>query len=311
MHPEIKNAAGDFSKILTQAKREIGYRDHGLVDGQNPGTRSQRAAATGGFMDLRELNMPALVDGAGSTRALAGRDVPAGKLLTLDASLIDNSRVARAGAKIIVAAERPAPKNDVGAFYADAGEFVLIEAATFAAVNDGDDATDATLPFHTASIVWPDAPSIAFTATIDRKTQKNTTYDLEGALVKAIVLGLAREADRVLLAAIIAATPTAFTLAKAATRGLEFAELRALIGTAGTGATVGEDGTLRAAGVRGELTPTIAGTVIGSFTRAAVAIHPEIRVVAKRLNVVGELEMTVFASMLPLIPDPTAFWAAS
>lgn len=308
---ETRNAAIDLSKILKQGEREIGYSDHGLVEGQNPRVRTQRAAATGGFMDLREMTMPALIDANGVTRALAGKDVLAGKLIALDATLIQNSRVAQAGAKIIVAAERPAPSNDIGAFYSDAGEFVLVEAATFEAVADGVDATTAALPFHTATIVWPDAPSIAFTTKITRKVQKNTTYDFESALIKALALGLAQAADKTLLTAIMAATPTAFTLAKAAARGLEFAELRALIGTAATGATVGEDGTLRAAGVRGELTPSTASTVIGSFTRAAVAIHPQIRVVAKRLNVMGELELIVFASMLPLVPDASAFWTAS
>lgn len=307
-----ENAAINFSKILDQAKRELGYRDHIATGNLAPHARTQRIAATGGYMDLRELSVPALLDTNGRVRSLVGQAGTSGNSETLAASLIASSLVAKAGARIIVAAERPAPSNNVGAMYADAGEFVLVEPAQFAAVDDGDDATASTLPFTGAPIVWDDAPSCAFSTTITRRKQKDTAgYDLEATLMRSIVLGLAREADRVLLAAIAAKTPTAFTLAKAAARGLEFAELRALMGTAGTGGTVSQDGELRVSGVRAEMTNQAAGTIVGSFARSAVAVHPMINVIAERLNVNGDTKITVFANMLGLVPDATAFWSVS
>src|SRR5690606_1575138 len=126
----------------------------------------------------------------------------------------------------------------------------------------------------------------------------------------AIMFGLAQAADRTLLAAIVTETPAAFTHGAAAARNLEFAELRALVGTDGTGATVDAAGSLRAAGVLADYTPTIEETVIGAFNRAAVAVHPEIVVHAERRNLQGDLVLTVFANLLPLVPDSGAFWLA-
>lgn len=307
-----ENAALNLSKIITQAGRELGYTDHRAAGNVEPHARTQRVAATAGYMDLRELSDAPVLDTNGAVRSLAGKPAAAGEVRTLAASLTASSLVAKAGARIIVAAERPAPSNNVGALYADAGEFVLVEPAMFQANADDADAANQALPFTGAPIVWDDAPSCSFSTTITRRKAKNTAgFDIEAQLMRAVVLGLAREADRVLLAAIIAKTPAAFTLAAAAARGLEFQELRALVGTAGAGATVGQDGTLRAAGVLAELTPSTTATIVGSFARSAVAVHPTINVVAERLNVNGDVRMTVFANLMGLVPDSTAFWTVA
>ncbi|MDK3021719.1 hypothetical protein QO239_03745 [Cupriavidus taiwanensis] len=305
----------DLSGLLARARAEQAAVQHIAAGMDSPHAVTSKPAAASQFFDLRELFLPSLMNADGIvTRAPAGE--PAAKTTSVSAAVVSSSLVAKAGAHVIVAAERPAPAGglyDAPVLYRDAGALVIVDPATFGAVVDGADATTSALPVKSAAISWPDAPSIAFSTNITRRQGKDSGYDLEAAVVQAIVMGLARAADKTLLAAIVtalAAAPT-FTLGAAAARGLEFVELRALIGTAGTGAAVGQDGTLRAAGVLGELTPTIAETIVGSFTRAGVAIHPQIAVHAKRTSLAGNLELTVFANMLPLVPDAGAFWKAA
>lgn len=308
----FENSALNLSKILKQAKEEVGYMDHIAAGHLEPHARTQRKAATGGYMDLRKLGTPSLLESNGNFRSLIGQAGTSGNSKTLDAKLIESSLAAKAGARVIIAEERPGPsKGDVVLLYRDSGAFIVSEPAQFAAVDDGDDATNSPLPIVSSSITWADAPSSSFSTTITRRQQKDAGYDLEATLMQSIIAGLAREADRVLLAAILAKNPGLFSLGAAAARGLEFAELRALIGTNGTGAAVHHDGELRAVGIRGELTNQTTNTIIGSFARSAIAIHPMLNVFAERLNVNGDTKITVFANMLGLVPDISAFWTVS
>ncbi|MCY1293302.1 hypothetical protein D9M70_425580 [compost metagenome] len=57
-----------------------------------------------------------------------------------------------------------------------------------------------------------------------------------------------------------------------------------------------------------ELTPVTADTIVGSFSRAAVAVHEDIRLVAERTNRQGELILTAWANMQALLPLPGAFF---
>ncbi|WP_354682273.1 hypothetical protein [Cupriavidus necator] len=302
----------DLSALLARARTEQAAVQHIGSGMDMPHAVSGRVPAASQYFDLRELSLPSLLNADGIvTSAPAGE--PAAKTTSVSAAVIQRSLVAQAGAHIIVAAERPAPYTNELALYRDAGALVIVDPATFGTVSDGANATTSALPVKSAAISWPDAPSIAFSTIITRRQSKDSGYDVEAAVAHAIVLGLARAADKTLLAAIVnalAAAPT-FTLGAAAARGIEFAELKSLVGTAATGAAVGQDGTLRAAGVLGELTPTIAETIVGSFARAGVAIRPEIAVHAKRTSLAGNLELNVFANMLPLVPDAGAFWKAA
>lgn len=304
----------DLKDLLARARVAQGGVQHIGADNEVRFVTKKPAASSLVF-DIRELSLPSLVNADGIvTNAPAGE--PASKTTSISALLIERSLVAKAGARIVVAAERPAPTGstyDVPALYRDAGALVVVDPASFGTVVDGADAAVSPLPTKSADIEWPDAPSIAYSTKITRRQGKTVGYDIEGAVAHAIVLGLMRAADKTLLSAIVtalAAAPT-FTLGRAAARGFEFAELRALIGTSATGAVVGQDGTLRAAGVLGELTPTITDTIVGAFSRAGVAVHPHIAVHAEKTNLNGDLAISVFASMLPLVPDATAFWKAA
>lgn len=315
------NATASLAKIIDAAQRELAYTDHIASGADAPHARTRKPAVSTGFMDLRNLRLVPAVNAVGDHCRTLGSTEEAAKSEPLDASVIERSRVAQAGATVIVAAERPAPSGAMGgAFYRDAGLFRLIEAAEFSDVPDADseaipeetgEVETSILPFHSAVIEWPDAPSVAFRTIASRRQQKDVGGDtLAQDLMQSILYGLAQAADRTLLAAIVAASPSTFTHGLAAARNLEFSELRALVGTNGTGAAADTAGTLRVNGVLADYTPTIEETVVGAFNRAAVAIHPQIVVHVERRNLQGDLVVTCFANLLPLVPDASAFWLA-
>ncbi|MDR5784633.1 hypothetical protein QCE63_35145, partial [Caballeronia sp. LZ065] len=229
-------------------------------------------------------------------------------------SLVDASRIAQAGATVVV---MPDPSK---AFAVDGvGEvtmtprparFLTIEAAPFAVVEDGADVGESALPLSRAAIDFSTAPQMAIRFRVSRRDQKDF-QDQADAIMTAITLGLARAADATLLAAITAAIPAAFSLAAAAEKGLRFDELRALVGTAGAGAAVSQDGKLRVAGVAAELTADTAATFVGAFSRSAVAVHEAIDVVAERTSVAGDLVVTCWANMQALLPNAGMFFKVS
>lgn len=92
---------------------------------------------------------------------------------------------------------------------------------------------------------------------------------------------------------------------------MRFGDARALAGTNATGAAVGADGVLRVAGVPAELTPDTAATLIGDWSRAGVAINEEVTVICERLDANGRLALSVWATMLPVVPDSSVFWTVT
>lgn len=305
-----------LSALVASCRTATGVREHIPPGYTEPTVRERVPAVRSGTLDLRTL---VLMPPASET-AVHGFNYKTSpvvenrsKSVALDAAVIGNSRVADLGAMIIVAADRDmATTTDIPALYRDAGLFRAVEPAKFTLVADGDDAAISPVPWRDAPITWPYAPSIAFRAMITRRQMKDVGGGslLEENLLDAILGGLSLAADSTLLSAIVASNPAAFSLGAAAARGIHFKNLGAAIGVNGTGAAVGQDGILRAAGIAGALTPTIAQTVIGDFHKSAVAIHPEINVHMERMNVDGDVGCVVFASLLPLVPDASAFWLA-
>lgn len=307
-----ENARDVLGSIITGAKRELGYIEHAAAGMDSPHAVTTKPAVSTGMLNLREHVLTVARDAENVVTRFPGGRL-AGQTSMLSAAILERSRVAQAGAQIIIARERPAPTaGDVVALYRESARLDLVEAAQLTEVVDDADVAASALPMHSAAIEWPDAPSVACRFTVTRAQMRDIGGDqLQSNLVQSIVFGLAQAADRALLSAIVAATPDAFTLGAAAARNLEFSELRGFVGTSGTGAVVGQDGTLRASGVLAELTPTITGTLIGSFSRAAVGIHPDVMLHASRLSVKGDLEFVVFANLVTAIPDASAFWTVS
>lgn len=313
MSVATQTASRQLSAIIHSGRTASAFTEHRAAGFTDPHGFSRKPAVGSGVLNLRELFVMPPASATGHTvtfnksPVVVNRSTP----ISLAAAVIENCLVAKAGASVIVAAQRNMAGTETHpVLYRDAGLFRVVEPATFGGVADGADAGAGATPWHDSLIEWPTAPSVAYRTTLSRASQKAVGGGemLEENMLEAIIAGLAEAADRTLLAAIVEATPAAFTLAAAAARGLRFGHLAALVGTTGQGAAVGADGTLRAAGIPAELTRTVASTVVGDFRKAAVAIHPELTVHVERISVNGEIGFSVFANMLPLVPDASAFW---
>jgi hypothetical protein len=301
--------------IIEAGKNAQGFMIHNRPEGDPVITR--RAAGTAGVLDLRDVK---LISGATALNGMQPNEVTPGELISLPASLVKGSRVARAGATVVVVPEpsRAVPLGNTGeiALVATPHRYITVEAAPFALVPEPAAPALPDLPESAAPISRADVsfagPSYGVRFSISRRDM--TMYQMDAILeqlLQAINLGLARAADHALLTALVASPPAPFTLGAAAAAGVEFAELRALVGTNADAAAVGQDGTLRAAGVLAEFTPAISSTVVGAFTRAAVAVHDGLRVAVERRNAAGDMVVTCWADLQALLPNPAFFWTAA
>lgn len=302
-----------LSKLISDASRAVGYMHHVAVGADLAHAVSKQHA--GSIVELTLADpLPLVSAGTGGVHHGA-TNIPAGKAFTLQTAIAAASRVAQAGAVILP--YRPAPvaiQTDSGipVSYTRPSSFRCVAAATFTEVDDEDDAPVSALPVLSAPIDLSDSASHAVHFSLTRKARRDVPEELLDAEISvALVLGIANLADRLLLAALAASTPTTFSLANAAAKGLKFAELRALVGTSGTGAAVDAAGALRVSAVPAELTDQAAASYVGAFSRAGIVIHDDIRVISKRLNSNSDQEITVYLNLQPLLPDPSMFWVAA
>jgi hypothetical protein len=306
-----------FISVIDSASRALGYQDVGAEDAPR---RVAKPAAASEEISLLDL----IADGNPVPDGVYALNMhPTGQTVVLDprAVIEANSRCAAAGARIVVATPRDSLKLIDGqrtdalyGFRDDAGIVRVVDPAPFAAVADGASATVQAVPVHDASITWSTAPSYAFTTSITRP--QNIAVGggefLRRNLVESVLRGIGQLADTILLNAIDAATPAAWSgFGAAAARNLEFGNLRALVGTGGFGAAVRQDGTLAVQGIDAELTSSHSKTFVGAFGRAAVMLWADLRIVAKRTSIDGSTSITCFVNALPAVPDAAAFWEVS
>ena len=247
----------------------------------------------------------------------------AGSQTTFNGIIAARSLVAAAGAEIIripgpmtqqpdidtEGNRRPLKQQEVPRHY------IVVAPGKFAAVADDAEITLSDAPYLVASYDDATAPSYGIGYQLSRQQLKHevTDYTVLRAFNSAIEQGIARLADSVLLTDLNtkAATLTADTVDEvakvAAAKGCRWADLSAIAGTSAAGVTLGGDGTLRACAVKAELTDTITTTIVGDFSRAAVAIDDELRVTAKRINN-GAVEIVVWCNAQALVPDSAYFW---
>ncbi|QOK96855.1 hypothetical protein HF909_10710 [Ralstonia pseudosolanacearum] len=298
------------AQASAEARHAMGFHEH-FTPGIDEPKRIPAPAVGSSGMDLsRALTLAGAVDGVHHLNS-----VLAGETKDLDPrSVIEaNSRVVQAGARLIIAHPKPAPNfGTQPVFYHDDALVRSVDPAPFATVADGAEATLSALPIHDAAFGWATTPHQAFRAKITRADHRAIGgAELDDAFMVAVLRGLGELADKLLLQAILAATPAAFTFGAAAARHAKYEELRALVGTAGNGAGIAGDGSFRAGGVFAELTAATDKTVVGLFNRAAVAIRPELSVHVKRLNAVGDTELIVFANTQAVLPNAADFWTVS
>lgn len=247
----------------------------------------------------------------------------AGSQTTFNGIIAARSLVAAAGAEIIripgpmtqqpdidtEGNRRPLKQQEVPRHY------IVVAPGKFAAVADDAEITLSDAPYLVASYDDATAPSYGIGYQLSRQQLKHEFPDdtVLRAVNSAIEQGIARLADSVLLTDLNtkAATLTADTVDEvakvAAAKGCRWADLSAIAGTSAAGVTLGGDGTLRACAVKAELTDTITTTIVGDFSRAAVAIDDELRVTAKRINN-GAVEIVVWCNAQALVPDSAYFW---
>lgn len=237
---------------------------------------------------------------------------PAGETMTFSSAILSASRVIQAGARLLPIDDAPTAVGDLQGmigWYKRDSAFVVVKPAAFGVIADGANVTPSALPIVTAPIDLGESAAQAVHFKLSRDVQKSIDEDmLQWEIEKSIVLGLAQLADKVLLDAIVATNPANYSLANAAASGVRFGELRAIVGSSATGASVNAAGDLVAAGIRAELTDQSATTVAGVFGRSAVACEREIRVLLKRTDVQGSLEVTVFVNMQAVVPSPSTFF---
>ncbi|WP_175978033.1 hypothetical protein [Burkholderia sp. BCC1047] len=304
--------------VFDGATRAMGATMH-IAPGFDTGPVIRQPAVASGIIDLTRALTPA----GASDGVYHVNTVPAAVTNDVDplAVMRAHSRVVSfGGARLIVASEKPRPvfgsesgMNAPG-FYRDVSKVRTVLPAALASVTDGQDAALSPIPFADADFSWGDAPNFAFRAQITRAQRRDVAGDqLAADFMLAIAMGLGELADSLFMQAVLAATPAAFSIGALAARHAKLDEARALVGTAGAGASFRGDGVFVAAGgIPAELTASSAGTIAGLFNRAAVAIRPELVVHVKRLNLQDTQELVVFGNLRAVIPNAAGdFWTVA
>lgn len=305
-------------ELLADAQKQVAFSAVTPPGYQEPTAFFKKAPARVGTLNLNTSNLHTLLaDDASMATPIIPLATPGGETMTMAAAILMLSRVAAAGAHIIT---RPDPSRAivVGATDPIAGVetiaryFNNIEAAPFSQVADDAEINASPFPVSRATIDWNHSIQKSVRFELKRSYLRQYGNDLVVAEIEmAMVLGLARAADAVLLAAINASMPGAFSVGTAAAQGLRIEELRALVGTAGAGAAFRGDGAFTAANIPADITADMATTLVGAFNRAAVAIHEEVTLIAERRNTQGDLIVTAHANMIPLVPSAGKFWTVA
>lgn len=310
----MSEARTKIRTLLADAQNQTAFVSHTPTGYAEPTAYFSKAPASTGTLNLASSFLPKILNADGN---LYGTPIATdgGERTTISAGILQNSRCAAAGAVIITRPD-PVKAHAIGTGLADvafervAKFFSTIEGAPFETLDDDIDVQTSDLPISRATIDWASSIQKSVRFEIPRSLQRLIGHDqIVDEVLLAFVLGLARASDAVLLAAIEATNPSTFSAGAVAAKGLRIDELRGLVGTEGAGAGWRGDGAFAVAGgIVADTTADTAGTVIGSFGRAGVAIHESIDLIVERRNTKGDLVLTAHANMVPLVPNPSVFW---
>lgn len=307
----LHNEVIALAQEALHAQRMIGHTPKGLHE---PTVYVPAPTKRSLIVPLQSTNIVGLFDKSGRL-AHTPAGALAGEVVTLDSALIANSRVAQAGARVFVrkdGSKLHKVGNDFVATERASGRFVNVDAAEFVTIAfEDDDAPTSPIPVYSADYEkeWAQSAMKAVRFEVKRSDRREVgAEEFYAELMTSLALGMARAADEVLLTAITATVPAAYTPAAVAAKGLRFSDLRCLVGTNGNGSPAYADGFHRVAGIPCELTPDMAGTIVGAWDRVGVAVGEEADVVFERINGNGTLSATAWISMLPVVPDAGKFW---
>jgi hypothetical protein len=304
--------------LMDEAATAAPYRAHVPAGMHEPTAYIPTSVARSITAVLGNEYLPGLFDAEGRLRRTP-QAAPSADELRVSGAIIANSRVARAGAGIILIPEatKAHAVGHTGAIALEAvpGFVRHVEAAPFATV-DVSSLAEVGVSVSPIASVQIDLKNMTGKAVRFEVTRRERiSYGDQQALVEqilsSITLGLARAADATLLEALSAETLSPFTLSGVAMQDLEFEALRALVGRDGIGAVVGQDGALRAAGVPAALTADMDGSIVGDFSRAAVAMRDDVTIYIERTGTQGRMAITCWAAMQACIPAPGKFFAVS
>jgi hypothetical protein len=302
-------------QLMDEAADASGVRAHTPAGFHEPTAYFPANTIRSTFASLKGDSLPGLFDKNGRLRRTP-QAATSSEQFNLEVAVLANSRIARAGAGFVIVKVAPEPSAvglTGGVVMEQAPGFLRhVDAATWSTI-DVDTLAGVPVsasPITSAAIDWPTstAKAVRFDITRPQRMSYIDQQKLCELILSGLTLGLARAADEVLFSALAAEDLDPFTLAAAAAADLSFDELRAIVGTAATGAAVGADGVLRAAGVSADLTADMSGTIVGAWSRAAVAVRDDVNIFVERTGLRGEMAITAWASMQALLPVPGRFW---
>lgn len=240
-----------------------------------------------------------------------------GEVVPLSAEIMRNSSFCRAGGHLVI--NDPVPlqlKEQAGreardVFVERERQFRVVTPLQFGLLNAGELAVFPPSPWPAVGDDAIDGLNAAASSTslmqtfgarvqLTRRQQASLPRKLWAQeLSIALAAGIARLADKVAFGRLdnyLAATAWAWSWP--ATKGIAHNELKAVIGTNGTGAQVSQDGRLTYAGVcEAELSPVMSGTLVGDWTRSCIFVANDATLVVKRDSVSGTLDMTAVVQL--------------
>lgn len=300
-------------ELLSEAQRAMPDVSVGK-DSDNPRYIKRKAASLRTLV-LNKSTMP-MLNGTGQLIGAAHANI-AGQQIPCSTAIAKGSRVAEAGASLIYLPDHFTPQfigKELVAMKTKEfpRHFVDVDAAIFAEIPDDQEVTTSDRPFNLAPINLADLRQFSVRFKVNHKEQVDRGGEqVANEILAGIMAGISRTVDAVYLDTVLAATPEAFALSKAATKGAKVQNLRGLVGTDGAGAEFRADGQLVVAGIQAELTAAMESTVIGWFERGAVVMGPDLSILAERLNANGDLDVTAWFSLMTVVPDAGKFWTVS
>lgn len=221
-----------------------------------------------------------------------------------------HSRFVQAGGNLVLANTAPngLASGDEDNFYTRPERLRLNKPAAFTLLGDGLEVAESAYPVDELEVKVGDAANYSTFFKLPRKKRKALPAELVAYEIGlAISRGVANLVDKVILDAIVAAAPGAFSLGTLASKDVKIEELRAIVGTNAAGVAWRGDGTFTAANIPAELSPAIAETVAGAWNKAFAIISDETRIVLRRLDIEGGLDVMCHVNVKPGLVDADFF----
>lgn len=274
--------------------------------------RQNLPAATSHSIDMRSVTVLEMLGGKPSAKL--------NKILdqTIESGILYLAKTVQAGARIIIDPPHAAPRSEGGLVMVDKHpkSFSTTLPLEWADIADGGSVSVSSVNTSRVTIDRDNTQLCAVSVNIPRSRGSYgygiTDADVIDEAMYAIASGLPNVIDSHVLEAINSTVPTAFTLAKAADKGIGFADLRALSGTSvSSNLVVDAAGVLRLHGIQAELTDQMAGGLIGHWQKVAIFIEPELNLVMKRMDTNGAVKLVAMINLQVLLPANSEdfFWS--